>query len=476
MGTSELVHRTLMASFAGPVAPDWFLKRIERGLGGVCLFGSNLGRGDRVRELTDVLHAARPDVVVATDEEGGDVTRLEATVGSSSPGNAALGAVDDIALTAEVAVQLAGLLVAAGIDLDLAPSVDVNSNPDNPVIGVRSFGADPALVARHAVAFVQGLQSTGVAACAKHFPGHGDTAVDSHLALPRVDADAATLHARELVPFRAVIDAGVASIMTSHVLLPAFDDRPATTSHRILTGLLRDELGFDGVIVSDALDMRGISAAAGIPAAAVASLSAGADLLCLGPDQGEADLEAVARAVEGALSTGALSIERLTDAADRVARLRPDGRRSDSGSPAGGRAAVAALRVSGAAIVPMRSAQVVTFDPPAGIAAGRVPWGVAAPMARLDPTTTATTVRAGDALPDVAANGPVVVVVRDAHRHAWQREALDRLHRVCPDLVVVDMGWPGPDPLPAATVITTFGASRASGQAAADLLLGRTHG
>lgn len=146
------------------------------------------------------------------------------------------------------------------MNLNWAPSADVNSNPGNPVIGVRSFGADTGLVARHTAAYVEGLQAAGVAACTKHFPGHGDTAVDSHHALPRIDVDLDTLHTRELVPFRAAVAAGSKAVMSAHILLPALDPtRPATLSPQILTGLLRQELGYEGLIVTDGMEMDAIA-------------------------------------------------------------------------------------------------------------------------------------------------------------------------------------------------------------------------
>ena len=203
----EMAHRVVMGSFAGPVAPSWVLDRLSAGLGSVALFGSNVRSSPQVTELTASLRAAGPDVLIATDEEGGDVTRLHMDRGSWAPGNAALGAADDLELTAAVAAAIGSELAGVGIDLDLAPVVDVNSNPDNPVIGVRSFGASSALVARHTQAWVDGLQSAGVGACVKHFPGHGDTAVDSHLGLPAVAAPLEALGARELVPFGVAVEA-----------------------------------------------------------------------------------------------------------------------------------------------------------------------------------------------------------------------------------------------------------------------------
>src|SRR3954451_12403956 len=220
---SELAACVLQPGFAGTTAPDWVCRRLAEGLGGVALFARNVESPAQVAALTAKLRAERPDVIVAIDEEAGDVTRFESRQGSSRPGNLALGAIDDPALTEAVAHELGRDLARAGITLDYAPDVDVNSNPDNPIIGVRAFGADPALVARHSAAFVTGLQAAGVAACAKHFPGHGDTAVDSHHAVPVIARNRAELEACELVPFRAAVAAGSLAVMTGHLLVPALD-------------------------------------------------------------------------------------------------------------------------------------------------------------------------------------------------------------------------------------------------------------
>jgi beta-N-acetylhexosaminidase len=475
----------LLASFPGERVPAWLLDRVAGGLGGVCLYGSN--RGADVAAPASTIHDARPGVLVALDEEGGDVTRLEAATGSSVPGNAALGAVDDIDLTRAVAAALGGALRAAGIDLDLAPCADANTDPANPVIGVRSFGADPEVVARHTVAFVAGLQGAGVAACVKHFPGHGAVDVDSHLDLPTVPVSRQRLRTRELVPFRAAVRAGVAAVMTGHLRVPALDGEPATVSHRILTGLLRDELGFTGAVVTDALDMAGIGGPAEIPANVVHAVAAGADLCCLGPDNTVELVDACTSALLGAVSSGALPEARLRDAAARVTALRllprdrwPEPPRQVSSLAAiGAEAARRALRIEGELPPALSGAHVVELDRPANIAAGPVPWGLAAPLAAADPSTTAERLPEsadGDGVARAlaaAAHRPLVVVVRDAERRRAQAALLDTLLATRPDAVVVDMGWPATERPPGSTTrIVTFGASRASGEAAAAILVG----
>jgi beta-N-acetylhexosaminidase len=483
--TAQEVRRVaagvLLPGFAGTTLPGKLAERLRDGLAGVALFGRNIESPAQVRALTDAIRAARPEAVIAIDEEGGDVTRLHMPDGSPEPGNAMLGRVDDVSFTAESAERIGAELAAAGVTLDLAPTADVNTNADNPVIGARSFGLDAELVARHTAAWVQGLQSTGVAACAKHFPGHGDTAVDSHLGLPVVDHDLEALRDRELLPFAAAIEAGVATVMTSHIVLPQLDpETPATMSRAVLTGLLREELGFDGVIVTDALDMAGASAAIGIPAAAVASLRAGADLLCLGRES-ERHLDPVLDAIVAAVGSGELPIDRLHAAAARVRglahraeipylnclRLQIDlAELFDVGQEA--RAALAAR-------APWT---VVKLESEPNIAVGVTGWGPFAAAAGAPRSASARRFaswpridldadRAGP-VPDVA--GRALVIGRDIHRHQHARAVVDGLRAGGGTVVAVDMGWPSADRRYAD--IATFGSSRAVGAALLGLLAG----
>jgi len=256
----------------------------EGRVAGICLFGRNvIDRYQLADYLAEVQQVAGDDLIVAVDQEGGGVLRLLDV--PFPPPAMALGAADDVALTEAVAAATGRALAAVGINLDFAPVADVNSNPLNPVIADRSFGADPALVARHVAAFVRGLQSAGVGATLKHFPGHGDTNLDSHLALPVVDRSLTELRATEFVPFRAGIAAGAAAVMSAHIVLPSLDtDLPATLSRRAMYGLLRNELGFDGLSVTDALDMQAIAQRYDAGRASVMALAAGVDLpLTLGP-------------------------------------------------------------------------------------------------------------------------------------------------------------------------------------------------
>ena len=495
-----LVLRTLLPGFAGTELPDWVAALLRQGLGGVCVFGENIRSREQLRALTDAIRAANPDAIIAIDEEGGDVTRLYYDEGSPFPGNAVLGLLDDEQRTEDVARRVGRELRRVGCTLDFAPVVDVNSNPDNPVIGVRSFGADAAVVARHSAAWVRGLQATGVAASAKHFPGHGDTAEDSHLALPVVDRSVDELAERELLPFAATIAAGVRTIMTSHILLPQLDaENPATLSAEVLGGLLRGRLGFDGLIVTDALDMVGASGAAGIPDAAVRALVAGCDLLCIGTDNTASQLAEIVETVERAVVAGALDGARLVDAAGRVvalARSLPAPDPVDASSPASGdeasdtAALTAAIRAGASPLSEAERAALaagfgprgerplvlVRIDSHPSLAIGRAPWG---PFAELeteeasDWSDVPVLAIAEDApgIPDeLPPDARVVVVGRSLHLHPWATAAVDALRGSGRDVLVVDMGWPGADRRYAD--IATSGASRAVGRALLALLAG----
>ncbi|MFI6709584.1 glycoside hydrolase family 3 protein [Nonomuraea sp. NPDC050478] len=491
----RMTDAVLLPGFAGHTPPEWLRRRLSDGLAGVVLFSRNIADPEQVARLTAALRAENPHVLVGTDEETGEVTRLEVATGSSRPGGYALGVVDDPALTEELARDLGLDLAAVGIGIDFAPSADVNSNPRNPVIGLRAFGADPELVARHTRAFIRGLQSAGVAACAKHFPGHGDASVDSHHGVPVV-ADGGIEQA--LRPFRAAIAEGVRAVMTGHLLVPSYDPHlPATLSPKVLTGLLREELGFDGVIVTDGIEMTSVSGPYGIGGAAARAIAAGADAICVGGESyDEATIDAMRDAILAAVTEGLLPEERLADAARRVRELAlwttspgsTDGAGGTAGATrAGGGiglvAARRALRVTRRAsppVLPLTDApHVVELAPETHMAIDKAtPWGVAAPLAELLPGTTATRFAAGqatgaaieDLLARITGRG-LVLVVRDAHRHPWQAEALRHLLSARPDAVVVEMGLPHRADL-GAVHIATYGAARVCGQAAAEVIAG----
>jgi beta-N-acetylhexosaminidase len=474
----QLVSAVLLPGFTGTAVPDWLARAIDDGLAGVCVFAGNVGppmsipRGAQAERasppfeaLTAALHERRAGFLVASDEEGGTVTRLEHREGSSWPAASALGRLDDVAVTQAVAAAIGAQCRAAGVDLALAPVADVNSEPENPVIGVRSFGATPSRVARHTAAFVRGLQGAGTAGTAKHFPGHGATLVDSHRGLPVVDADVDTLRRRELPPFAAAVEAGVRCVLTAHVLFPALDDRPATMSPAVL-GLLRRELGFTGVLISDAVDMAAIAATVGIGPGAVAAVAAGVDLVCIGnPDNGyvdESGYREVRDALLAALADGTLPRERVAEAGQRVAELAAWVREAaplpalppPQGVTVAGRVAEVAgdVRVGpGALVLDLTGANA---------AAGRLgePF-VARALRRHDPTLTVQ--RGGGAPP---AGRPVVLVV------SGPSAAFDAARAARPDAVAVHVGTAdGWRPAPPSVVL--HGDGRVHADAAARLLL-----
>ncbi len=318
------VGRLLIAGFTGTeLSPELRSLAREFGLGGVILFARNIADPEQVAGISHDTARLDPDLPpwISVDQEGGRVARLRAPF-TEWPPMATLGRSGDAALARRFARALASELAAVGITLDYAPVLDVHTNPKNPVIGDRALADRAEEVARLGVEIVRGLQEGGVAACGKHFPGHGDTQSDSHLELPVVEHPPDRLRAVELVPFRAAIAAGVATLMTAHIMVPSLDEQhPATLSRRVVTGLLREELAYDGVVLSDDLEMKAIAAEHTIPAAAVLAVAAGCDgvLICSGDHetQGRA-LEAIVYAVE----RGDLPAARVNDALARQRRAK----------------------------------------------------------------------------------------------------------------------------------------------------------
>jgi len=577
----RLADAILIPPFPSLDAPGWILDALGRGLAGVTLFGQNIAAPGQVSALTAELRAAAADhdPVIATDEEGGDVTRVAYDDGSPYPGNAALGAVDDVSLTQAVHRAIGFDLAALGINFDLAPCADVLGTADSPAVGTRSFGADTALVSRHVAAAVAGLQSAGVAACTKHFPGHGRTGTDTHHAIATIEGGLAELRLVDLPPFEAAIRAGTLGIMPSHLRVPELTgDLPATVSVAAITGLLRGELGFTGVIVSDALEMRATRDMFGIPGAAVLAVAAGTDLLCLGRQGGEAEYLAVREALVAAVRDGELDGARLEEAADRVARLRgglararlsgaigasanPASVNLAGASPAGASPAGAippdaiaadtisagviqpgsipagtALNTTGSDITdpdytgqesttpgvglvaarravrvygPRRTLDrpvIIEIEPRENIAAGQFGWGLGPwappdsvrrvsssgrPVNGTSPTATGSTAagvstgtgESADAVGGTepgneavtgilaaAAGRSLVVAVRDAHRDQRTLSLIHALLAARPDLVLVEMGLPFWHPPEGTSYLATYGASRASAHAAAELL------
>lgn len=440
-----LANRCMLPGLPGPVLDDATRRWLDEGLGGLVLFAGNIVSPDQLAELTHAIHTGGTDVLIAADEEGGDVTRLHHTGGSTTPGNLALGAAGDLALTREVARTIGHDLRGAGIDWDLAPDVDVNTNPANPVIGTRSFGDDPDAVAAHGVAYLNGLRDAGILSCAKHFPGHGDTQVDSHFGLPHVEGDLEP----HLVPFRAAIEAGVDSILTAHIVFPALDTYPATLSRRIVTDLLRGELGYDGLVLTDSMTMKAVADTYGLGEGAVLALMAGVDMICVNADV-ESQL-AIRDALVTAAKSGRLPADRLAEAAGRVRALAGLARDATGALPVHGvevgvRAAAAGLFVSGLTLPLATSPYVVEITGPRRGVDSEA-GSLLTALRHSDPAADGVRLR-GEAATERAlrmgiatADGrPLLLVVRDALRSAEQTDAIRLVRSLRPDVILVGIG------------------------------------
>jgi beta-N-acetylhexosaminidase len=423
----------LIVGFNGTTAPDQLLRAVAAGLGAVILFTRNVADAEQVAGLTAALRAERPDLLIAIDHEGGEFSHLAPADAWPLASPRSLGELDDLDLTRAAARDAAATLASLGIDVMLAPSVDVNSNPANPVISTRSFGTTADVVSRHGVAFVRGVRDAGIAACPKHFPGHGDVAVDSHLALPRVDRSIEQVSAVELAPFRATIEAGADLIMSAHIIFSAYDDQPATLSRRILHGLLREELGFTGVVTTDALEMQAITATRSIEDATVASLRAGADLAMIAIC--EADPRGLTARLVEAVGNGALEAARLAEAAGRVRSLAVSlATRSRLPGLDGAPTREVAARTVTRQEFPALGGSAYVVDLTQGLHPAWNPYfsGLPEVFARIAPGSAGVVLRGEDdaALSDAQAAAigrPLVVAVQDAVRTPWMRTALSKL-------------------------------------------------
>lgn len=323
MTIRDTVGQLFMVGFEGTEFSREFLDWLQECRpGGVILFSRNLVDPEQVARLTNALqeHAPNPPLLIAVDEEGGAVSRLPRGF-TTFPAASRVAACDSPDAVYEAAEVTARELRAVGINMNMAPVLDVNSNPANPIIGDRAYGTQPERVCTYGMAVTQGLEDNGIIPCGKHFPGHGDTVTDSHHVLPVVEADRARLDAVELEPFRRAISRGLPAIMTAHVRYPALDaEAPATLSRPILTDLLRNRLEFEGVTLTDDMEMRAILDHQPIGEASVRAVRAGADMILICHQQ-ERQQEAVT-AIEQALERGDLSWEKLTASVARIRALK----------------------------------------------------------------------------------------------------------------------------------------------------------
>ena len=486
----RLANGVLWPGFFGTEAPEWLRAELRDGLAGVVYFGQNVGEG--LPALSAAILDANPDALIGIDEEGGSVTRLESATGSTVPGAAQLGLLDDLVASEKTGAELARRVRAVGANVVLGPVADVNTDPRNPVIGVRAFGDDEALVSRHVVATIDGIQDAAVAACVKHFPGHGDTHMDSHHSLPEITLDLDEFERVHLEPFRAAVDAGVDAVMTAHIVVPAWGEQPATLNPRVL-GMLRD-WGYDGVIITDALDMAAIRETVGLGGGAALALAAGADLLCIGNptnpgdaalvDQDERDFRAARDGIVAALRDGSLARERVEEAARRVAalaaKLRAAAERDQEPADDFDAAEIVrrVLTVTGDAPAAATALAVIDARRRSTLAVDSAGSYVANALAddglrvRLD-VASAPLAEQDRVLEEVAAAaGTTVLLIDRPDTDPAQRALVERAALRDPAAVVVNVGLPTATPLPLPSV-EVAAASRLGAQMARDALLGR---
>ena len=485
---TRLANSVLWPGFFGTRTPAWLRDALAEDLAGVVYFGQNVA-GDLAALSADI-RSANPRALIGIDEEGGSVTRLEVATGSTLPGATQLGILDDTAASEATGAELARRARAVGVDVVLGPVADVNTDPRNPVIGVRSFGADAALVSRHVTAVVEGLQSGGAAACVKHYPGHGDTHLDSHHALPVIALEPSEIEDVHLEPFHAAIAAGADAIMTAHIVVPAWGAQPATLNPDVLGRLRR--MGFDGVIITDALDMAAIRESVGIGGGAVQALAAGADLLCIGnptnpgdaaaSDQDERDFLAAREAIVAALRSGVLSRDRVEQARDRVRMLSEnlaERRERAASAPAfdGAEIVRRALRVTGERGAPASALAVIDARRRSTLAVDSAASYVAEALAgdgfrtRLDVARATETERDTALNAAVSAPGRLVLLIDRPDVDAEQRTLVEIAASRDPHAVVVNAGLSAKHPLPL-PVVEVGAASRIGAEAARALLLG----
>ncbi len=533
----RLVNGVIWPGFIGTTVPDWLRQAMAEGLAGVVYFSHNFlpGTPGQPAALSAAIRAVNPLAVIGSDEEGGNVTRLQFRTGSDLPGAAVLGQLDDVALTEAAGTAIGAMCKEAGITLVIGPVADVNTNPLNPVIGVRSFGSDTDLVSRHTAAMVRGIQSTGVGACAKHFPGHGDTIGDSHTSLPRLEMTLDDVTRVHLPPFLAASRAGAAAMMSAHIVVPELGEAPATLNPA--AGELLRRQGFAGLLITDALDMAAVKATVGMGRGAVLSLLAGADLLCVGnpnnpyssssSSDAAQDAGAEGAGAEGAGAEGAgfsAGREDYAEVFDALLAAAVDGTLPlPVLERAAARVAAFAARPAQALTVPVQTVPVqtgqVSTAPTAGdwldAAMRACTWAGPGPAPRLPSGTTAVDVvdlrtghnmaaGAGENFFAVAladglsvravaahelrdginrtepANGsgnPCVVLV-DALLDPGQSAPLADLARLLPDAICINAGLAdGYQPASAETppslpTINCYGSSRVSARAVARLLMG----
>ena len=465
----RLILSTFSPGFGGAVVPEWIKPWLENGLGSVTLFASNTPNFETASNLISEIRSYNPDVLIAIDEEGGDVTRLFVREGSRYPTPALLGQCDDEDLTFRSYSSMGAVLRSLGVDITYAPVADVVAYENNPIVGVRSFGMSSDVVNRHVLQAVQGLQSSGVSACVKHFPGHGAVLEDSHHDLPRIKLSKNDYERTHIEPFKNAIASGVSAVMIGHLIAECLDPNlPASLSSKILRDYLRSELGFKGLIVTDALDMGAIGGPAKIHESALNALTAGADLLCFSGmgDQSQFVVNSFDW-IQSAFNHGEISEDSFIESSQRIGEIRAKNLNSIKVEQnIDYRELISGFEVLGDVELSSSAINLVEIGTKPTIAAGDVSWGI---HRELRSVGINCEIHASDA--ENLASKKLVVAFRDAYRDGPLLATLNRLNQRFPDAIFVDMGWPTREFEPR-NLIRAYGSSAIVSQAVAARIKG----
>lgn len=465
----RLILSTFSPGFGGAVVPEWIKPWLENGLGSVTLFASNTPNFETASNLISEIRSYNPDVLIAIDEEGGDVTRLFVREGSRYPTPALLGQCDDEDLTFRSYSSMGAILKSLGVDITYAPVADVVAYENNPIVGVRSFGMSSDVVNRHVLRAVQGLQSSGVSACVKHFPGHGAVLEDSHHDLPRIKLSKNDYERVHIEPFKNAIASGVSAVMIGHLIAECLDPNlPASLSSKILRDYLRSELGFKGLIVTDALDMGAIGGPTKIHESALNALTAGADLLCFSGmgDQSQFVVNSF-EWIQSAFNRGEISEDSFIESSQRIGEVRVKNLESTKVEQnIDYKELISGFEVLGDVELSSSAINLVEIGTKPTIAAGDVSWGIHRELRSVGITCE---IHASDA--ENLASKKLVVAFRDAYRDGPLLATLNRLNQRFPDAIFIDMGWPTREFEPK-NLIRAYGSSAIVSQAVAARIKG----
>ena len=438
----QLILSTFSPGFGGTSIPEWIKPWLDNGLGSITLFGSNTPTLESTHQLIQELRSYNEDLVIAIDEEGGDVTRLFVREGSRYPTPALLGKCDDEELTYSSYRSLGTLLRELGVNLSYAPVADVVAVHNNPIVGVRSFGTTADLVSRQVVQAVAGLQDSGVGACIKHFPGHGAVVEDSHHSLPRIKMSKADYEAGHVSPFRNAIARGVSAVMVGHLVVDELDaHKPASLSSKVQGEYLRGSLGFKGLIVTDALDMGALGGVPRIHESALQALLAGSNLLCFSGlgDQSQI-VEASFVRIKDALKSGEIKSDYLAGIASPVRDFNSKiSVSAEAKSEVDFDNLALGMHKSGSVNIKSPDINLIEIGTKPTIAAGDVSWGI---HRELRAAGVKFEIHASDSESALKSEKQLVVAFRDAYRDSQLLATLQNLQKRKPDAIFIDMGWP----------------------------------